>query len=82
MVSELLKEEETLSQICSKFMIHPTQARRWREQALLNLKQSFSGQSVQRRLADKDKLTEELYTQIGKLQYQLDWLKKKMGLAE
>lgn len=79
---ELLKQEETISQICSRFAIHPTQARRWKEQALLNLQHSFSGKTIQNRFKEKDGLIEELYKQIGKLKYELEWLKKKMGLAE
>jgi transposase-like protein len=80
-VSDLLKQEDTLSAICSRYQIHPTQARRWKEQALLHLKQSFSGASSAAVMQEKDKLIEDLYTQVGKLQYQLDWLKKKMGVA-
>lgn len=81
-VLALLKQEETVSQICSRYLIHPTQAHRWKEQALANLRQSFSGKGIEASLREKDKLIEELYTQVGKLQYQLDWLKKKMGFVD
>jgi hypothetical protein len=33
-------------------------------------------------LKERDKLIEELYKQVGKLQTQLDWLKKKMGYID
>lgn len=79
-VVELLKQNETMAQICSKFSIHPTQAGRWREIALNNLKNSFNGKSMDQQLAAKDQLVDELYKQIGQLKVELDWLKKKLGL--
>lgn len=78
-VLELLKGEETISQICSKYSIHPTQCRRWRDYVLAVIKQSFNGKTINEQLKEKDKLIDDLYRQIGKLNYQLDWLKKKMG---
>ena len=78
-VMELLKEEETLSQICNKFAIHPTQAKQWKQTALAQLKTSFNGKSQEEQLKEKDKLLDELYRQIGQLKVELDWIKKKMG---
>lgn len=78
-VLEVLKQEENISQICSKFSIHPTQARRWKDHVLEVIKQSFNGKTIETQLAEKDQLIEELYRQIGQLKVELDWLKKKMG---
>lgn len=78
-VLELLKHEETMAQICSKYSIHPTQAGRWREQVLQIAKEGFNGKSVSNQLAQKDVLIAELYRQIGQLKVELDWLKKKLG---
>ena len=80
-VLDLLEQTDTALAICFKYSIHPTQARKWKEQAPLNLKQSFSSNSAFAELKEKDNLIQNLYTQVGKLQYQLDWLKKKMGVA-
>jgi len=52
-VLELLKQEETISQICSKFSIHPTQARRWKDHVLEIIKQSFNGKTIETQLARK-----------------------------
>jgi len=79
-VMELLIQTDTIAQICSKYSIHPTQARRWKETALIVLKNSFNGQTITNRLNEKDKLIDELYKQIGQLKVELDWLKKKMGV--
>lgn len=81
-VLDVLKQEETQAQICSRYSIHPTQLRRWKEKLLEAVKQSFDGVSVSDQLKEKDRLIDELYQQVGKLKYQLDWLKKKMGYTE
>lgn len=77
-VLELLKEAETVSQICSRYSIHPSQANRWKSQALEGLGDVFS-KGVEHELREKDQLIEELYKQVGQLKVELDWLKKKLG---
>jgi len=79
-VLELLKEVDTLSVICSKYSIHPTQARRWKEKAVESLQNSFNGSdnSVVKELIETKKLNDELFRQIGQLKVELDWLKKKV----
>src|SRR6185437_6913304 len=79
-VEALLSKEKTLSQICSEFKIHPTQARRWKEKALEGMRSSLTGSGASQRNEDQTQLIEELYKQIGKLKVELDWLKKKIGL--
>lgn len=80
-VLDLLKQEETLSAICSKYSIHPTQARRWKLFALEILRSSFNGKTISQQLREKDNLIEELYKQVGQLKVELDWLKKKLGYS-
>lgn len=80
-VLALLKQEKTMSQICSEFRIHPTQARRWKEKALEGMKGSLNGTGVSQKLEDNAELIEELYKQIGRLKVESDWLKKKVGYS-
>lgn len=75
---EVLKEAEKITTICSRHGIHPTQANRWKQQVLQNLTTLFSDAPI-RDLQRKDERIEQLYTQIGRLQTELDWLKKKNG---
>lgn len=79
-VLEMLKDVDALSVICSKYSIHPTQARRWKEKAVESLQNSFNGSdnSVVKELIETKKLNEELFRQIGQLKVELDWLKKKV----
>jgi len=73
---DLIKEVETVSQICSRHGIHPTQAKKWKESVLANLVPIFD-QRPDATLAEKDRLIDELYKQIGQQKVELDWLKKK-----
>ncbi len=77
---ELIKELDTLSKIASKYGIHPTQARRWREIALEALKNTFTGKPPDAILAERDKQISELTRLIGQKEIELDWMKKKVGL--
>lgn len=79
-VLELLKELDTLPKIASKYGIHPTQARRWREIAIETLKNIFIGKPPDTQLAEKDKQISELTKLIGQKEIELDWMKKKVGL--
>jgi len=80
-VMEMLKGEKTISQICSQFQIHATQAQRWKQQTLQFVQNSFNGQLFTTQLRQKDEFIEELYKQIGKLKYEVDWLKKRWALS-
>ena len=73
---DLIKEIETVSQICSRHGIHPTQAKKWKEAVLANLVPIFD-KRPDTALAEKDQLIDDLYRQVGKLKVELDWLKKK-----
>ena len=54
---DLIKEVETVSQICSRHGIHPTQAKKWKENLLSNLVPIFD-QRPDAILAEKDRLIE------------------------
>ena len=75
-VRAALREDKTLAELASHFDIHPNQITEWKRQAVDALPDVFS-----RRKRDivKDAEVREtrLYEQVGKLQVELDWLKKK-----
>ena len=77
-VLELIKEIEPISQICSRYEIHPTQARRWKEQAISSLTSIFDSKVRNAELKEKNLLIDQLYKNLGKKEIELDWLKKKM----
>lgn len=77
---EALKERKTTAQIASQFEVHAAQVSTWKKQALDILGEGFKAPSTRKREGD---FTEEmLYSQIGQLKVELDWLKKKSGLSD
>lgn len=77
---EALKEDRTSAELASQYEVHPAQIRHWKSRATQGLVELFSDKQ-QHREADRDRLIEELYKQIGQLKVELDWLKKKAGLV-
>lgn len=78
---EAIKEQRTVRELASLYGIHPTQIMKWKKKALEGLTQIFSDQWKQD-VRNKDELIQELFTQIGKLKVERDWIKKKIGIIE
>ena len=81
-VLEILKEERPIAQIASQYGIHPNQLYKWKAQALDGLPGLFEGscKTDKELRAAYEQQIEELYAQIGRLNTQLTWLKKKSGI--
>ncbi len=77
---EAIKGQRTVQEIASHYEVHPTLVTHWKKQLLEGAAEIFS--NGKRVAADADEeLKAELYQQIGKLQVEVDWLKKKSGLS-
>jgi transposase-like protein len=76
---EAIKGDKTVSQLASEYEVHPTQIMQWRKHLLELLPEIFSRRKDNEK-QEYEKLTSELYQQIGQLKVELDWLKKKSGL--
>ena len=77
---EAIKGQRTVQEIASHYEVHPTLVTHWKKQLLEGAAEIFS--NGKRAVADADEeLKAELYQQIGKLQVEVDWLKKKSGLS-
>ncbi len=73
---EALKEQKPLSQLASEYEVHPTQITQWKKQ-LLESGSSLFGQQRAREQHEQTAREAELFEQIGRLQMELAWLKKK-----
>lgn len=80
-VLEVLREEQSLSQIASEYGIHPNQLSKWKNQFLRDAEMVFKDENkpLKKLKEDYEKKVENLYTEVGKLTTQLNWLKKKYG---
>lgn len=74
-----LKGDKTIAQLSSEYEIHPNQVSKWRKRVLELLPSLFEKGSIQKG-ERPDPMTDELYKQIGQLQVENDWLKKKSKL--
>ena len=70
---EAIKDQLTLQEIASKFDIHPTQISTWKREFIENSSKAFESKSKEE---DTDKEKSVLYSKIGQLQVENDFLKK------
>lgn len=74
---EALKGELTISQIASKYDIHPKQVTDWRDQLLNEGELVFTPKtSLRKTKTDHEK--DDLIRKIGELTVEVDYLKKKL----
>ena len=78
-VLEAFKEQQTLSELSSKFELHPNQISNWKKQAKELMPELFKKETQKKSEAKHEELTDRLYKRIGQLEVELDWLKKKMS---
>jgi len=74
---ETLKGTETVNEIAGRYEVHPTQVKQWKKQLQEEGAELFNEKTskVERVQAEKET---ELYEQIGRLQVEVAWLKKKV----
>lgn len=69
----------SLGEVASRFGVHPTQVAGWKKRLMEGAEELFADG---RRKKQDDVKEEELYEQIGRLQMELAWLKKKVTQVE
>lgn len=75
---EAVKGQKTANELASEFGVHVSQINTWKKHLLEELPEVF-GRRSERREAEYEAERDQLYRQIGKLQVEVDWLKKKTG---
>ncbi len=75
---EALKESKTLSDLSQEYKLHAAQISKWKTQAIQGISQLFEDRRKKKSAPEVD--IEALYAQLGKLQSQLEFLKKKTGM--
>ena len=75
---EALRERKTVAQIASQYQVSPTAVTKWKQEALKRLPEVFEWAKA----TNEDQEVTTLYEQIGRLQVELAWLKKKGSSAK
>ncbi len=73
-----LKGDKTMAELASEFEVHPTQVSAWRNELKDRAADVFAGSAGKNVGEYKDKI-EELYKDIGRIQVENNWLKKKLN---
>mgnify|MGYP000205931578 CR=1 FL=1 len=80
---EAIKERHTTSELSRKFELHPTQINTWKRE-LVN-KSTLLFETKSKQVQENEPDLEALYSKIGKLEMERDYLKKslvKLGWIE
>ena len=77
---DAVKGLKTVNELASIYGVHPTQITHWKYQLQKEIPHIISVRRDKRE-HDQEALQAQLYQQIGQLKVELDWLKKKAGLA-
>ncbi|GGC50595.1 transposase [Parapedobacter defluvii] len=73
---EAIKEQQTIHELASKYEVQATQINTWKREFLSNAEAAFTTGKPSSKDESKEK---ELYSKIGELQIQVDFLKKVLG---
>ena len=76
---EALKGAKTLNELATEFGVHPVQIAQWKRQLVEASPAAFASGGSRLERA-QEQLVEHLYQQIGQLQVEVAWLRKK-GIA-
>lgn len=73
---EALKERETLAKSTLRFELHQNQISQWKQEFLENNSSVFGNSNA--KVEKMEAETEKLYTKIGRLEMERDFLKKSL----
>ena len=74
---EAIKGEKTVAQLSSQYGVHASQINTWKKQAQERLVEVFERGASRPDPKEVEARQAQLYQQIGKLQVEVDWLRKK-----
>ncbi len=78
---EAIRGIKTVNEIGQEFGVHPTQVGTWKKLLQEQASSLFDAKRGPKPI-DPSSSPERLYSEIGRLKMELDWLKKKSGISQ
>ena len=75
---EAIRGEQTVSELASRYGLHPNMITNWKRQAIDNMAEAFSGK-VDRTRDNEEARIKDLHAKIGQLTVERDFLAKAFG---
>ena len=79
---EAISGRKTIQEIAADHAIHPIQVSQWKRQLLDGASELFTRGKKNKDTGDSQVKEAELFQQIGKLQMELEWLKKNLSCSD
>lgn len=78
-ILDALKEQSSMKDLCQKYKLHATQITNWKQEFLDNAIVVLESKGSKPKSNKENKEKEKLYSKIGQLQMEIDFLKKKLS---
>ena len=75
---EALKERESLAELAKRFEVHPNMISKWKQEFIERSSEIFETEPPEK---DFEAEREKLFSKIGQLEMERDWLKKISKMA-
>jgi transposase-like protein len=75
---EAAKQTKTVAELAKIYRVHPVQISQWKKQLLDSVEDLFRG-GRRREREEGEARQAELYEQIGRLNMEIEWLKKRVA---
>lgn len=80
-VRDALKGDKTINELAAIHEVHPTQLGEWKKTVLDALPSLFADKRTKEGKTDQQKI-DELHRVIGKRDAEIEWMKKKLHIAD
>lgn len=77
---EAIKEQETLSELASKYHLHPNQITTWKKAFIEGAEGIFKAKEDTKKAKQREQEHQRFLSKIGELQMDNDFLKKNLGM--